>query len=42
VFLHRRLGGVYIALATLAAELNLRGTLDQALANVAAQHRDRR
>ncbi len=33
VFLHRRLGGVYITLATLAAELNLRESLDKALAD---------
>ena len=37
VFLHRRLGGVFIALATLAAELNLRQPLDLALAIAAAQ-----
>ena len=40
VFLHRRLGGVFIALATLAAELNLRSTLDAALAAAAAQQND--
>ncbi len=34
VFLHRRLGGVFIALATLAAELNLRDALDAALADI--------
>ncbi|MDO9452672.1 MAG: AarF/ABC1/UbiB kinase family protein [Stagnimonas sp.] len=39
VFLHRRLGGVYIALATLAAELNLRKPLDAALADAAAQQK---
>ncbi len=33
VFLHRRLGGVFIALAALEAELNLRGTLEAALAD---------
>jgi len=32
VFLHRRLGGVFIALAALASELNLRAVLDEALA----------
>lgn len=37
VFLHRRLGGVFIALATLAAELNLRQPLDRALADAALQ-----
>ncbi len=35
VFLHRRLGGVFIALATLAAELNLRKVLETALADAA-------
>lgn len=40
VFLHRRLGGVFIALASLAAELNLRKTLDAALADAAAQQND--
>lgn len=34
VFLHRRLGGVFIALATLSAELDLRATLDAVLARV--------
>lgn len=34
VFLHRRLGGVYIALATLAAELDLRPALEAALSRV--------
>jgi len=38
VFLHRRLGGVFIALATLAAELDLRQPLDIALSNDAVQH----
>ncbi len=37
VFLHRRLGGVFIALATLGSELNLRKALDAALAHAAAQ-----
>lgn len=31
VFLHRRLGGVFIALATLASELSLRNTLEESL-----------
>lgn len=35
VFLHRRLGGVFIALATLGSELNLREALDKALAHAA-------
>ncbi|MES2684820.1 MAG: AarF/ABC1/UbiB kinase family protein [Pseudomonadota bacterium] len=37
VFLHRRLGGVFIALATLAAELNLKSSLQTALKNAATQ-----
>lgn len=37
VFLHRRLGGVFIALAALAAELDLRQPLDRALADAAVQ-----
>lgn len=37
VFLHRRLGGVFIALATLGSEVNLRQPLEAALANAAAQ-----
>ncbi len=37
VFLHRRLGGVFIALASLGAELNLSAPLQQALADAAAQ-----
>lgn len=37
VFLHRRLGGVYIALATLAAELNLLKPLEAALHDAASQ-----
>lgn len=37
VFLHRRLGGVFIALATLSAELDLRLALEQALADAALQ-----
>lgn len=39
VFLHRRLGGVFIALATLASELHLRQLLDAALAIAAAQQK---
>jgi len=34
VFLHRRLGGVFIALATLAAELNLREPLESVLTEI--------
>ncbi|MES2886253.1 MAG: AarF/ABC1/UbiB kinase family protein [Pseudomonadota bacterium] len=41
VFLHRRLGGVYIALATLAAELNLRELLQRALDDASAPPKDR-
>ena len=37
VFLHRRLAGVFIALATLNAELDLRKPLARALANAATQ-----
>lgn len=37
VFLHRRLGGVFIALATLASELNLRQPLEAALSIAATQ-----
>lgn len=41
VFLHRRLAGVFIALATLKAELDLRTPLAQALTNAAMQQSDR-
>lgn len=37
VFLHRRIAGVFIALATLSAELDLRKPLARALATAAAQ-----
>lgn len=38
VFLHRRLGGVFIALAALAAELDLSASVRRALDDAATQH----
>ncbi|MEB4988002.1 hypothetical protein RXP21_29020, partial [Pseudomonas aeruginosa] len=37
VFLHRRVAGVFIALATLSAELDLRKPLARTLSAIAAQ-----